>query len=138
MGWGAVVRDHNGAFLLCCNEGLAALSAHKPAEVLAARQAPQLAKYHGYLKVVLTSDCLTLVQRLSSQVQDRSHVGTVISYIKALARGFETSSFKFASRNLNVVAHRLARSSLLSVCSILVVIVPDSIRDVLCNDLFVD
>jgi ribonuclease HI len=103
MGWGAVVRDHNGAFLLCCNEGLAALSAHKPAEVLAARQAPQLAKYHGYLKVVLTSDCLTLVQRLSSQVQDRSHVGTVISDIKALARGFETSSFKFSSRNLNVV-----------------------------------
>jgi predicted transcriptional regulator YheO len=33
--------------------------------------------HHGYLKVVLTSDCLTLVQRLSSQVQDRSHIGTV-------------------------------------------------------------
>jgi hypothetical protein len=60
----------------------------------------------------------------------------VISDIKALATGFETCSFRFSSRNSNVATHRLAHSSLLSICSILVGVIPDSIRDVvLCNDI---
>jgi hypothetical protein len=66
--------------------------------------------------------------------RDRSSFGAVISDIKTLVADFESCIVKFASRNLNVVAHKLARSAEPSFCNISVSVIPELIRDELCND----
>jgi hypothetical protein len=53
-----------------------------------------------------------------------------------LARDFESCSFIFSSRKTNVVAHKLARCAESSICSISVGVVPELIREELCNDVF--
>jgi hypothetical protein len=67
---------------------------------------------------------------------DRSLLGSVIKDIKSLAADFQSCAFKFASRKLNVVAHKLARSAKSLVCNIFVGVTPELIRDELCNDVF--
>jgi hypothetical protein len=91
-------------------------------------------KEHPFSKVVLVSDCLSLIQRISSPRLDRSSLGSIISDIKFLAADFKSCSFKFSSRSSNVVAHKLARSSEPHVCNISVSVILGLIRDELCND----
>ena len=109
MGWGAVLRDHNGGFIMCAREGLPGFPAPELAEAIAVRRALMLTKEHGVARVALISDCKSLINRISSSMKDRSIVGTVIADIKSLAKDFESCSFRFSSPKTNVVAHKLAR-----------------------------
>jgi hypothetical protein len=61
MGWGAVLRDHNGNFIPCARERLNCFPAREMAEPLAARRALMVAKDHGIQKILLVSDCLSLI-----------------------------------------------------------------------------
>ena len=131
---GAVLRDHDGSFILCAREGLEGFPSPELAEALAARRALMLALDHGVPKVELISDCLSLIQRLQSQFQDRSELGAVISDVKTLSTDFESCCFRFSSRTLNVVAHKLARSAEPFSCIIYVDVVPELIREELCFD----
>jgi hypothetical protein len=124
MGWGAVLWDHNGHFILCVREGLSGLPVPELAEAITARCALMVTKDHGVARVELVSDCKSLIQRINSSTKDRSVVGTVVADIKLLARDFESCSFTFSSRKTNVVAHKLARCAESSVCSIPVGVVP--------------
>jgi hypothetical protein len=134
MGWGAVVRDHHGAFVLSCSEGLAGLPVPEMAEAVAVRAALLMSRDHGFRKVILVSDCLSLINRISSSVKDRSDLGTVVGDIKSLKTDFESCCFRFSSRRSNVVAHKLARSSELLLCNLSVGVIPELIRVELCND----
>jgi hypothetical protein len=58
----------------------------------------------------------------------------VVSDIKQLASGFQSCLFKHFSREVNVVAHVLARSSESESCKFYFDVVPDVIRKELCND----
>jgi ribonuclease HI len=134
MGWGAVFRNHDGAFVLSCSEGLNGFPAPELAEALAVRSALYMAKDRGFQKLVLVSDCLSLIQRISSSVRDRSVIGSVICDIKSLKSDFESCTFRFSSRSTNVVAHKLARSSVPLFCNVSVGVIPEFIREELCND----
>ena len=134
MGWGAVLRDHMGNFLLSCCEGLAEFLALELAEGLAIRRALIVSKDNGYMKLVLVSDCLSIIQRISSPVRDRSSMGAVVDGIKSLAVGFESCSFKFSSQKSNVVAHVLARFAEPLVCKVSIGVIPECIGEELCND----
>jgi ribonuclease HI len=112
MGWGAVLRDHSGTFMLAAQERLACFPPPELAEALAVCRALTVSREHGVHRVLLISDCLSLVQRILSQVTDRSALGAVIGDIKNIARDFESCSFSFSSRKNNVVAHTLARNRL--------------------------
>jgi hypothetical protein len=136
MGGGIVLRDHMGRFILSVSEGFNVFPAPELAEAMVARSGLVVAKEHHCSKVVLVSDCLSLIQRISSPRLDRSTLGSIISDIKFLAADFESCSFKFSSRSSNVVAHKLARSSEPQVCNISVSVIPGLIRDELCNDVF--
>jgi ribonuclease HI len=111
MGCGAVLRDHAGNFILSVSEGLGGLPSPKMAEALSVSHALKISMDHGVSKAILISDCLSLVQRINSKQLDRSSLGTVISDIKSLALDLESCTFKFTCRELNVVAHKLARSA---------------------------
>uniref|UniRef100_A0ACD5XQW0 Uncharacterized protein n=1 Tax=Avena sativa TaxID=4498 RepID=A0ACD5XQW0_AVESA len=126
---GAVLRDHAGKFLFSCNEGLEGLPVPELAEAIAARSALTITRDKGFQKISLVSDCLSLVQRISSPVQDRSTTGMVIGDIKNLMTDFDSCSVKFSSRYLIVIAHNLARSPEALVCKFSADVIPEIIRD---------
>jgi ribonuclease HI len=135
MGCGAVLRDHNGTFILSVSEGLGGMPLAEMAEALAVRRALTISRAHGVSRAILISDCLSLIQRIVSRQSDRSYLGTVIADIKSLASDFVSCTFKFARRELNVVAHKLARSAEPLVCNISVGVILDYIQEELCNDI---
>ena len=64
---------------------------------------------------------------------DQLGVGVLVSDIKRLATGFQSGLFKHYERTINVVAHVLALNFESLVCNISVDVIPDCIREVLCN-----
>jgi hypothetical protein len=135
MGTGVVIRNHNGECLLACSELRDEVTSPEIAEALACRRAVSLAAEEGFDKVVVVSDCLSLIQRLHSTELDRSMVGVVIQDIKHSCSRFTDISFKHALRQCNEGAHVLACSAELFVSSIFRNSAPDCIRKTLCNDL---
>lgn len=89
-----------------------------------------MATRRGFQKIVLASDCLSLVQRLLAPSFDRSPVWCVVRDIKASVMEFASCSFKFYKRSLNVVA----RSAEPFVCNFSFSVIPEIIRDELCTD----
>jgi hypothetical protein len=104
------------------------------AEAIAIRRALVPAREYGFSQVILASDCLSMIQRLISEVRDRSSVGSVVSDIKQLATEFSSVSFKHYGRKQNVPAHVLARRREQDSCNISFSVAPECIRQELCND----
>jgi hypothetical protein len=92
-GVGAIMRDHQGAFLAACRQHIEGLSSPELAEAVALRRAVQLARAERVDNVIFETDCLSLVQRLNSSTMDRSIVGMVVAEIKGVGRGFTSISF---------------------------------------------
>jgi hypothetical protein len=111
------------------------VTAPELAEALGMRRAVSLATDEGFSKIQVVSDCLSLVQRINSQVQDRSFVGVVVQDIKTIATGFNEFSVYHVRHQCNESAHILARSAELFICSVFRNFAPDCIRKTLCNDL---
>jgi hypothetical protein len=84
MGIGVVIRDHNGVCLTACSELREEVTTPELAEALALSRAVSLAGNEGFDKIMVVSDCLSLVQRWQSSDLDRSIVGVVIQEIKLL------------------------------------------------------
>ena len=133
MGAGVLIRNHNGNFLIACREHMSGVAAPEYAEALALRRAVSLAREEGYDRVVFSSDCLSLIHRLSSSAIDRSSVGILVAEIKHLVKFFSLATFHHVNHNLNEAAHILAKSSLLVNSSCVFNSVPDCIRGTLCN-----
>jgi hypothetical protein len=74
------------------------------------------------------------IQRLNSDVLDRSPAGILVSGIKATTTSFSSVSFIHVSRSLNVAAHILAKSCNICHSSEVFHSVPDCIRGTLCID----
>jgi hypothetical protein len=130
IGW----ADHSGALKLACSEGVDGLVAPELAEALAVRRALALTREKGFRNIILESDCLSLIQKITASEKDRSPVGSVVGDIRSLASEFAICSFKHVGRKLNVAAHTLARCSEPSTCNLSFDVIPDCIREVLCND----
>jgi hypothetical protein len=98
----------------CCEIILRDAGLHVPElpEALGVRCSITMVRARGFLKiVVVVSDCLSLMQRISSSVQDRSVIRAVISDIKNVTADFQSCLFKFSPRSSNVVAHKLSRAA---------------------------
>jgi hypothetical protein len=134
MGIGVVVRDHKGDCLLACSELLHMITTPE-LEALALRRAVSIADSEGFGKLMVVSDCLSLIQRVNSSALDRSNVGVVVQDIKHLALNFIEISFSHVCRHCNESAHILARSAELFSSSVFRNFAPDCIRQTLCNDL---
>jgi hypothetical protein len=98
MGMGVVIRDSDARCLVACNERLEHVTDPELAEALACRRGLNLARDEGFSKVLVASDCLSLVLRLQSAAKDRSGVGTVVADIKNLAASFLVCSFAHVKR----------------------------------------
>jgi ribonuclease HI len=133
-GVGAIMRDHQGAFLAACRQHIEGLSSPELAEAVALRRAVQLARAERVDNVIFETDCLSLVQRLNSSTMDRSIVGMVVAEIKGVGRGFTSISFRHVKRVFNQPAHLLAKSSLDVNSSCVFHCVPEFIRGTFCID----
>jgi hypothetical protein len=102
---------------------------------MALRRALSLAGDEGFDKIVVASDCLSLVQRVNSPVIDRSQVGVIVQDIKTLADGFASVSFIHVYRQCNIAAHTLARSAEQFISVVFRNSIPDCIRQTICNGL---
>jgi ribonuclease HI len=136
MGIGIVIRNHMGECSVACSELGMEVTVPEVAEALAVRRALSLAETEGFDKVIVASDCLSLIQRLIGSENDRSSVGVVVQDIKAQASGFSSVSFVHVYRQCNVAAHTLARSAEHFISVIFRNSIPDCIRQTLCNGLY--
>lgn len=112
MGVGVVIRYHNGDFLAAysqVHEVHDQIMTPEIAEAHAVRCAVALARGEGLDKVILVSDCLSVIQRINAPGRDRSLIGVVIEDIKTLSRMFSSVTFRHVSRLCNNSAHILAR-----------------------------
>jgi ribonuclease HI len=108
MGIGVVIRNHNG---VACSELVEEVTTPEIAEALTLRRALSLAGSEGFNKLIVESDCLSLVQRVNSSEVDHSQVGVVVQDIKATASWFSYVSFTHIYHQFNVAAHTLACSA---------------------------
>jgi ribonuclease HI len=97
MGIGVVIRNHSGDCLTACSELQDEVTMPELAEALALRRAISLAGEKGFDKVMVVSDCLSLVQRFQSLELDRSLIGVVVEDIKFLTNGFTSFSIGHVS-----------------------------------------
>jgi ribonuclease HI len=111
MGLGIVIQNHIGQCVAACSELHEEVMTPEVAEALALRRALSLAGDEGFSKIMIVSDCLSLVQRVLAPSMDRSSVGVVVHDIKALAQDFEAFSLSHVYHQFNESTHILARSA---------------------------
>jgi hypothetical protein len=110
MAAGVVVRDHQGHCLLAASEPLPGFTSPELAEALALRRAISLAHNHGFNNAIFALNCLSLIQRVISKVEDRSSVGNVVADIRFEAAILQSASFVHVHRSNNGVAHVFVKS----------------------------
>ena len=111
--WGFVVRSDTGQFVAAAAGKLSnvkdALTAESEACVAAVEGAAEL----GLHRVIFESDCRNLIMAIQSKSHDLALIGVLLKEVRSICIGsFETSSFQFAPRSCNEVAHRLAQHGL--------------------------
>jgi hypothetical protein len=85
-----MIQNHNGKCVSTCSELIQDVTAPELAEALAIRRAMTLAREEGYDKIILATDCLSMVHRINSSTLDRSFQGVVIHHIKKEAEMFNS------------------------------------------------
>lgn len=133
MGVGVVIRDHRGQFLAACSQYVDKITDPELAETIATRVAVCFAKDLGYPRVIIASDCLALIRKLT-MVEDRSHTKVVINDIKRSCGPPSKFSFIHVKRQCNEAAHVLAKSSELCTRSVWLEEAPEIIRPILSVD----
>jgi ribonuclease HI len=135
MGVGVVIRSHSGECLSAISELVNEVTSPELAEAIAVRRALALAREEGFDKIMVATDCLSLVNRINNSILDRSFLGVVIQDIKKEATLFNSYSFFHVPRKRNVAAHVLARRSETFGSVSFRSVPPECIREILCTDL---
>jgi ribonuclease HI len=106
---GAVLRDHNGAFLRAraawCDHVLDALTM----EVLALKEGLIMARNMGVRKIYAETDCAEVVHLWNALNTQRSTVNSILGDIKDLSRSFDEFSLLYLHRSCNRVSHECAK-----------------------------
>ncbi|KAE8772246.1 hypothetical protein D1007_55754 [Hordeum vulgare] len=79
MGAGVVIRDHLGSFLAASRELFQEVTNPELAEARAVLHAIVFARAEGFSKVIISSDCASVIQRLTYQASDRSVLGPIVT-----------------------------------------------------------
>lgn len=133
IGMGVLTRDNNGSCLFAFNEMIPGIVKPEIAEAMAIRRAMSLAKEESFEKIILASDCVSVILRIKLATRDRSNVGCLVGDMKKLATNFLECSFQHVERS-NVAAHSVGHCSELSGCNIYRSVISECIQELLCND----
>lgn len=112
VGLGMIVSDCEGDVVMSGGSALELIIPAKQAEARASLFGLRYAYDAGYRKVVLESDCSTLVELLKGNSQELSATQMIVKDILSLANLFEACTFNFAKRLCKRAAHAIAKASL--------------------------
>ena len=90
----------------------------------------------GFQKILVETDCASLISKIKSKVDDRSHTGVVVFDIKNRAPRFLSCCFTHVSRRCNEAAHVLAKSAEHDEGSCWFNVSPEVIRNIVCTEQF--
>jgi len=108
-GWGCVFRDHTGEVILTGVSQQVGFQGAVLEEAGACLFAMRVALEHGFRRIVMEGDCLTLISLLQRKECPNNVLGFFISDILSLLVSFEFVSWVFVKRGGNGVAHALAK-----------------------------
>lgn len=111
VGVGMVVRDNTGDMVMGAGCKLELNCAAKLAEARAALFGLQYAFDAGYRKVVLESDCSSLIDLLKGKASEASITQMIVRDTLSLVTNFDACTFMFAKRSCNRLAHAIAKVS---------------------------
>jgi hypothetical protein len=126
---GVLIRDHEGNFLMTCRQFMLDQVEPELAEALSLPRAVEFARDEGVFNAVFEFDCLSLISRINSEMEDRSSVGIIAAGIKHLVKDFTSVSFRHVRRGLNEAAHLLAKSCVNVNSSFIFHSVPEFLRE---------
>ncbi|KAM6549548.1 hypothetical protein CsatB_021224 [Cannabis sativa] len=110
-GIGLVARDRYSPLVEAKMECFLGRVNPEVAEAIGVREALSWIKNRNWPRVVVETDCLTVVQALRSSVHMISLFGQIINECKQLMLELSHVSVFFVKRSANVVAHSFARAS---------------------------
>ncbi|XP_031106241.1 uncharacterized protein LOC116010886 [Ipomoea triloba] len=110
-GFGAVVRDHDGAFVAAVGGQLECGPDPYLAEAMAVREALSWLKGLGLPNVDLEFDCLNLCNAYNSLALDLSYVGFVIKQCHLIANDMGIVIVQHIGRSANQMTHALVRAT---------------------------
>ncbi|XP_027174532.1 uncharacterized protein LOC113774164 [Coffea eugenioides] len=77
-------------------------------EALAIRNALLMAKQAGWAKIIVYSDCKSVVKQTNKCSENDSNIATILEDVQDLRTGFDRCSFVFVPRTENEISHVLA------------------------------
>ncbi|SPT16885.1 unnamed protein product [Triticum aestivum] len=133
-GFGVVIRDHRGRVQVANRGYFERVQIPEVAEAMALQQALILANNTGMRKIMVASDCLSLINKIKGLGFDRSPTGAIVHDIRKCATKFVSCSLIHVNRSCNEAAHVLAKSAENDVWSWWINEFPDVIRTIICNE----
>ena len=100
-------QGHAIEAITCCKQGV---TSPEMAEAIGVKEALSWIKRKSWQRVIVETDCLTVVQALRSPVSMDSYFGSIISDCKSLWKDTLITVI-FVKRSANCVAHAFARAS---------------------------
>ncbi|PRQ36219.1 putative ribonuclease H-like domain-containing protein [Rosa chinensis] len=110
-GLGGVFRDHEGVVLGGFRHTVMVSSSARHAELLALLLGVQLAIDQHLTLVIVETDCMDLVQAISSSSLDQLELGFLIDDLRNLVHAALDAKVVFGNRQVNLVAHTLAQEA---------------------------
>jgi hypothetical protein len=130
---GAVLRDHSGQFLLAANEKLDICFDSFTAEAIAVRFGMNLARTMGCSKVEICSDDVDVVEALK-EGSSTSVASAIFDDCYFMSLDFTHVIYDHCFREINQVAHELARLAKFSSLELWMDSAPSAIIPMLVND----
>ncbi|XP_074304372.1 uncharacterized protein LOC141639082 [Silene latifolia] len=106
-GWGGVCRDENGEVVWGYTEQRPVEMEPSEAEAEAMLSGVKEALKKGCKRVIMESDCQTVIELLRNRKEGRSTLHSIVADILRLSENFESISWSFVRRHFNSVAHSL-------------------------------
>ncbi|XP_071904276.1 uncharacterized protein [Coffea arabica] len=78
-------------------------------EALAIRSALLMAKQAGWTKIIIHTDCKSVVEQINRCSEYDYSTATILEDVQELSLGFERCSFVFIPRTENQISHALAQ-----------------------------
>ncbi|KAK1679088.1 hypothetical protein QYE76_039936 [Lolium multiflorum] len=107
---GCVVRNADGVFLRAASSWLESVPDALTAEAIACCEGVKLCLGGTDMKIILESDCMTLVELWKTRKKNRAAIWPILNHIEALSKEFISFDFRFVSRKANMAAHLTAKN----------------------------
>jgi hypothetical protein len=135
IGFGCIVRDSSGGVMGAACKYQKVIVEPKMAEVMAALFAISFCREVGFFEVMFEGDVLQVVQEINTGNPPLSRIGHFVESIKKELEGFRFSSVSYCRREVNCVAHELAKeASSKGIDEVWLEEWPNFISEVVCRD----